>query len=68
MPVRRITSTPSGRHGRDRPGFRPDRETPPIASAGYVEPRRMSYSSALVDQINRFDREAVIRPAKEYKF
>jgi hypothetical protein len=26
------------------------------------------YSSALVDQINRFDREAVIRQAKEYKF
>jgi hypothetical protein len=26
------------------------------------------YSSALVVQINRFDREAVIRQAKEYKF
>jgi NitT/TauT family transport system substrate-binding protein len=26
------------------------------------------YSSALVDQINRFDRDAVVRQAKEYKF
>jgi hypothetical protein len=26
------------------------------------------YSSALVDQINRFDKDAVIRQAKEYKF